>query len=44
MTVLLQTDLPNLMHRGKVRDTYDLGDGRRADVALPSVARADTAA
>jgi phosphoribosylaminoimidazole-succinocarboxamide synthase len=26
MTVLVQTDLPNLFHRGKVRDTYDLGD------------------
>ncbi|MDO8532465.1 MAG: phosphoribosylaminoimidazolesuccinocarboxamide synthase [Dehalococcoidia bacterium] len=26
MTVLLRTDLPNLLHRGKVRDNYDLGD------------------
>jgi phosphoribosylaminoimidazole-succinocarboxamide synthase len=28
MTVLVQTDVPtaNLFHRGKVRDTYDLGD------------------
>jgi len=28
MTVLVRTDLPtaNLFHRGKVRDTYDLGD------------------
>jgi phosphoribosylaminoimidazole-succinocarboxamide synthase len=28
VTVLVQTDLPaaNLFHRGKVRDTYDLGD------------------
>jgi phosphoribosylaminoimidazole-succinocarboxamide synthase len=26
MTVLLETPLPNLSHRGKVRDTYDLGD------------------
>jgi phosphoribosylaminoimidazole-succinocarboxamide synthase len=26
MTVLVQTDMPNLFHRGKVRDTYDLGD------------------
>jgi len=26
MSVLVQTDLPNLFHRGKVRDTYDLGD------------------
>ncbi|MCS6801408.1 MAG: phosphoribosylaminoimidazolesuccinocarboxamide synthase [Chloroflexota bacterium] len=26
MTVLLETFLPNRLHRGKVRDTYDLGD------------------
>ncbi|GIW06066.1 MAG: phosphoribosylaminoimidazole-succinocarboxamide synthase [Dehalococcoidia bacterium] len=26
MTVLLETHLPNRLHRGKVRDTYDLGD------------------
>ena len=26
MSVLVQTDLPNLFNRGKVRDTYDLGD------------------
>jgi len=26
MSVLLRTDLPNLLHRGKVRDNYDLGD------------------
>jgi phosphoribosylaminoimidazole-succinocarboxamide synthase len=24
--ILLDTDLPNRLHRGKVRDTYDLGD------------------
>jgi len=24
---LIQTNLPNLLHRGKVRDTYDLGNG-----------------
>jgi len=24
--ILLETDLPNRFHRGKVRDTYDLGD------------------
>ena len=45
MTVLVQTDLPNLFHRGKVRDTYDLGDrllmvatGRISafDVVLPN--------
>ncbi len=26
MKLLLETDLPNLYYRGKVRDTYDLGD------------------
>jgi len=26
MQLLLETDLPNLYYRGKVRDTYDLGD------------------
>jgi phosphoribosylaminoimidazole-succinocarboxamide synthase len=26
MELLLETDLPNLFRRGKVRDTYDLGD------------------
>ena len=26
MNLLLETDLPNLYYRGKVRDTYDLGD------------------
>ncbi|MFN8535161.1 MAG: phosphoribosylaminoimidazolesuccinocarboxamide synthase [Dehalococcoidia bacterium] len=26
MSVLLETHLPNRLHRGKVRDTYDLGD------------------
>ena len=27
MTILLESRLPNLTYRGKVRDTYDLGDG-----------------
>ncbi len=27
MAVVQQTDFPNLYHRGKVRDTYDLGGG-----------------
>jgi phosphoribosylaminoimidazole-succinocarboxamide synthase len=26
MELLFETDLPNLFYRGKVRDTYDLGD------------------
>jgi phosphoribosylaminoimidazole-succinocarboxamide synthase len=28
VSVLLETNLPNLYSRGKVRDSYDLGDGR----------------
>jgi len=39
--VLLQTDLPNLMHRGKVRDTYDLGDGRLLMVATDRISAFD---
>ena len=41
MTVLLQTDLPNLLHRGKVRDTYDLGDGRLLMVATDRLSAFD---
>ncbi len=26
-TTILETDLPNLLYRGKVRDTYDIGSG-----------------
>ncbi|MCK5654530.1 MAG: phosphoribosylaminoimidazolesuccinocarboxamide synthase, partial [Dehalococcoidia bacterium] len=26
MELLLETNLPNLYYRGKVRDTYDMGD------------------
>ncbi len=44
---LLETPLPNILYRGKVRDTYDLGDGKHLlmvatdrisafDVVLPS--------
>ena len=39
--VLLQTDLPNLLHRGKVRDTYDLGDGRLLMVATDRLSAFD---
>jgi phosphoribosylaminoimidazole-succinocarboxamide synthase len=41
MTVLLETNLPNLMHRGKVRDTYDLGDGRLLVVATDRISAFD---
>src|SRR5438093_1391120 len=41
MTILLQSNLPNLMHRGKVRDTYDLGDGRLLMVATDRLSAFD---
>ena len=25
--ILMNSDMPNILHQGKVRDTYDLGDG-----------------
>ena len=42
MTVLTQTNLPNLMHRGKVRDTYDLGDGRLLMIATDRISAFDS--
>ncbi|MCZ6891958.1 MAG: phosphoribosylaminoimidazolesuccinocarboxamide synthase [Chloroflexi bacterium] len=39
--VILQTDLPNLVHRGKVRDTYDLGDGLLLMVATDRISAFD---
>ena len=39
--VLLQTDLPNLLHRGKVRDTYELGDGLLLMVATDRISAFD---
>ena len=33
MTTIRETDLPDLLYRGKVRDTYDMGDGRLLMVA-----------
>ena len=41
MTILLQTDLPQPVHRGKVRDTYDLGDGRLLMVATDRISAFD---
>ena len=41
MTVLAETNLPNLLHRGKVRDTYDLGDGRLLMVATDRISAFD---
>jgi len=39
--VILQTDLPNPFHRGKVRDTYDLGDGLLLMVATDRISAFD---
>jgi phosphoribosylaminoimidazole-succinocarboxamide synthase len=38
---LLETNLPNLFARGKVRDTYDLGDGRLLIVATDRISAFD---
>jgi phosphoribosylaminoimidazole-succinocarboxamide synthase len=39
--VLLQSPLPNLAYRGKVRETYDLGDGRLLIVATDRISAYD---
>jgi phosphoribosylaminoimidazole-succinocarboxamide synthase len=41
MTVLLQTTIANSAYRGKVRDTYDLGDGRVLMVATDRISAFD---
>ena len=41
MTTLLESLLPNLSHRGKVRDTYDLNDGRLLIVATDRLSAFD---
>ena len=38
---LLQTDLPNLLYRGKVRDTYELGDDLLLMVATDRISAFD---
>ncbi|MDA1188986.1 MAG: phosphoribosylaminoimidazolesuccinocarboxamide synthase [Chloroflexi bacterium] len=41
MTVIKETNLPNLVHRGKVRDTYGLSDGRLLMVATDRISAFD---
>ncbi|MBI4338280.1 MAG: phosphoribosylaminoimidazolesuccinocarboxamide synthase [Chloroflexi bacterium] len=41
MTTVRETDLPNLFYRGKVRDTYDLGQGLLLMVATDRISAFD---
>ncbi|MBI4201736.1 MAG: phosphoribosylaminoimidazolesuccinocarboxamide synthase [Chloroflexi bacterium] len=41
MTTITTTSLPNLLHRGKVRDTYDLGNGLLLMVATDRISAFD---
>jgi phosphoribosylaminoimidazole-succinocarboxamide synthase len=41
VSVLMESSLPNRTYRGKVRDTYDLGDGRLLIVATDRVSAFD---
>ncbi len=41
MTTVRETSLPNLLHRGKVRDTYRLGDGLLLMVATDRISAFD---
>lgn len=41
MSIMTQSPLPNPAHRGKVRDTYDLGDGRMLIVATDRISAFD---
>ncbi len=41
MTTITTTSLPNLLHRGKVRDTYDLGGGLLLMVATDRISAFD---
>ncbi|MBF6600000.1 MAG: phosphoribosylaminoimidazolesuccinocarboxamide synthase [Dehalococcoidia bacterium] len=40
-SVLIDSPLPNRTYRGKVRDTYDLGDGRMLIVAMDRISAFD---
>ena len=41
MTTITETSLPNMLHKGKVRDTYDLGDGRLLMIATDRISAFD---
>lgn len=41
MTTIRETDLPNLLYRGKVRDTYDLGEGLMLMIATDRISAFD---
>jgi phosphoribosylaminoimidazole-succinocarboxamide synthase len=41
MTTIRETTLPNMLYRGKVRDTYDLGDGQLLMVATDRISAFD---
>ncbi|MCH8061638.1 MAG: phosphoribosylaminoimidazolesuccinocarboxamide synthase [Chloroflexi bacterium] len=41
MTTITETSLPNMFHKGKVRDTYDLGDGKLLMVATDRISAFD---
>ena len=41
LEVIAETNLPNMLHRGKVRDTYDLGDGLLLMIATDRISAFD---
>ena len=41
MTTFTETSLPNMLNKGKVRDTYDLGDGRLLMIATDRISAFD---
>ncbi|MBM3945055.1 MAG: phosphoribosylaminoimidazolesuccinocarboxamide synthase [SAR202 cluster bacterium] len=41
MPAIKETNLPNLVHRGKVRDTYDIGDGLLLMIATDRISAFD---
>ena len=39
--ILMESNMPNILHRGKVRDTYDLGSGRLLMIATDRISAFD---